>query len=1170
MSNQEGSGFMFFTIPYSRIEGAVAVGFKSAMLLCFAASMIVAQNREAPLRSVRDMIVVQKGSMSAIFVSDNTSGWIYMLAQPDQTGPIDFAAFKQIARLKQPSGLAFHNGSLFVADPAANAVLKLDLANNFEVTKVELPELLSQPEHISFSDAEVMAVGSDKRIQFFPPKGDVATAEAVARDVDRIFFDGRSLIVLDENARGDLSIIEAQRDLFDQHNVGFAYSAAFTEAVRRQLPSIQDFAFYRGIYYIAGRNEVFALSRSQLQSAGGAQALRVPLPEGVEEFAKIAVSNRMIYLADSKRGKIWVVRRPVPVVVDFPSISTNPLSYQLQIINAIKGKYLLTQTATDRRYDSINELTRSYLFSGLEELPKSLDNPTLADIGKVICDLNEWTCEKRKTNDGEDLIKLRGNVGAGNRVILPTLQIKDYTVEKPSGTGSGLSDLSGFLQELEVVPLALDNKFLAVGQLIHVEPGQHATPQKLTQCLDNSVSGVTSVPVSFPNEIALTLDEFSNQIGLSNGPLVLQKMRAVRVVVNYDNVKSERVEDSVTKSRACMIGVVRDPNTYVVDGMLLAEGANYRFLDAKGKNVSVNPKLLSSAQVSGEIDSTKQWMWTVRSRLKLGYTALRFEQSEQTAFPKLTYLKPETPIRTQHGQQITFLVDSEQGLITIKELNDLASKFSARFYATLGQDQVRASENAFPPDSKTAPALTLDDAKEERRKLRELIHFPEELSNIRLFNLKIGIVENPSTIESTHQCFVTKDGWAWGELQTSDTPQTNTANNPQANTDAGNVKDQTITNGPNSEHGTHVAGIIGARRFLTGLTPSVRLIAIDPTKLNSDITNNIAKIKIFNFSTVPPGVKDDYKALINRIAGAQTGQNVLFVIAAGNESHDFSDGGEVFLPVSWLKELPHNVLIVGSATSVEPLNLRTGSNYSKRYVQLLAPGEGIFSCIKGNSYGPASGTSQAAPQVTAVAALLKRKGLIAQWIKAVLIYSADWREDVMELAWGGFLNAQAAFDAANSEKNQVIFEPREAPVFLTPPENQGKTIKIKSGAIINDPNQPKATFDQTDKDLEIPFGNVLRLQKVTAEGTNKGRFRVIYLDPKTGEMTMLLNATVEGNLYCRVLRDADGQPLQSDRCSEYPMANKDDARIPFEKFVDYIRNVPFGTDDLQVTFPIPK
>src|SRR5215510_9082005 len=110
---------MFFLFPYSRSSTVLG----SAMLLCSIALGIRSQGiSEAPrLRSVRDMVVVQHGLNSEIFVSDSISHGIYYVQRsPDQTGAIDFAEFKLIAKLPQPSGLAYHNGSLFIADSGEN------------------------------------------------------------------------------------------------------------------------------------------------------------------------------------------------------------------------------------------------------------------------------------------------------------------------------------------------------------------------------------------------------------------------------------------------------------------------------------------------------------------------------------------------------------------------------------------------------------------------------------------------------------------------------------------------------------------------------------------------------------------------------------------------------------------------------------------------------------------------------------------------------------------------------------------------------------------------------------------------------------------------------------------------------------------------------------------
>src|ERR1041385_9354082 len=96
---------------------------------------------------------------------------------------------------------------------------------------------------------------------------------------------------------------------------------------------------------------------------------------------------------------------------------------------------------------------------------------------------------------------------------------------------------------------------------------------------------------------------------------------------------------------------MNDPFIYVVDRVLLADGANYRFIDAKGKELFVNPKLFSSARVIGEMDPTKQWQWTVRNRLNLGYAGFRFSQFEQSSKPEITYLRTGFPSITQQAQQ---------------------------------------------------------------------------------------------------------------------------------------------------------------------------------------------------------------------------------------------------------------------------------------------------------------------------------------------------------------------------------------------------------------------------------------------------------------------------------------------------------------------------------------
>jgi subtilisin family serine protease len=68
--------------------------------------------------------------------------------------------------------------------------------------------------------------------------------------------------------------------------------------------------------------------------------------------------------------------------------------------------------------------------------------------------------------------------------------------------------------------------------------------------------------------------------------------------------------------------------------------------------------------------------------------------------------------------------------------------------------------------------------------------------------------------------------------------------------------------------------------------------------------------------------------------------------------------------------------------------IKIGTNFGGRYVQLLAPGESIYSAGHDNGYSRATGSSQAVPQVTAAAAVLYAQGHTEPWrIKLRLMYT---------------------------------------------------------------------------------------------------------------------------------------------------------------------------------------
>ncbi|MCK1728243.1 S8 family serine peptidase [Bradyrhizobium sp. 142] len=103
----------------------------------------------------------------------------------------------------------------------------------------------------------------------------------------------------------------------------------------------------------------------------------------------------------------------------------------------------------------------------------------------------------------------------------------------------------------------------------------------------------------------------------------------------------------------------------------------------------------------------------------------------------------------------------------------------------------------------------------------------------------------------------------------------------------------------------------------------------------------------------------------------RAGSLTLFVIAAGNDGEDFTAICDM-RPACL--DLP-NVISVAALDRASDTDLLTigggvGSNYGRR-VHVAAPGAEILGSVKGNYLGLLSGTSQAAPQVAAIASMLR-------------------------------------------------------------------------------------------------------------------------------------------------------------------------------------------------------
>jgi subtilisin family serine protease len=168
-----------------------------------------------------------------------------------------------------------------------------------------------------------------------------------------------------------------------------------------------------------------------------------------------------------------------------------------------------------------------------------------------------------------------------------------------------------------------------------------------------------------------------------------------------------------------------------------------------------------------------------------------------------------------------------------------------------------------------------------------------------------------------------------------------------------------------NNHGTHVAGIIGAvgnnSAGIAGINWTIKIMACKFVKANGSGTmadaieclDYIKTMKDRGFKIIATnnswGGGGFSQALLDAIEAHQQ-RGMLFITAAGN-GNIFGIGqnndSTPFYPFNYY--LP-NVICVASTTRTDGRS--TFSNFGRRTVHIGAPGSEILSTIRGNSYGP--------------------------------------------------------------------------------------------------------------------------------------------------------------------------------------------------------------------------
>ncbi len=230
------------------------------------------------------------------------------------------------------------------------------------------------------------------------------------------------------------------------------------------------------------------------------------------------------------------------------------------------------------------------------------------------------------------------------------------------------------------------------------------------------------------------------------------------------------------------------------------------------------------------------------------------------------------------------------------------------------------------------------------------------------------------------------------------------------------------TSGDQDDHGTHVAGTIGAKANTAGVVGvnwKVRLIsakflsasggsaanAVKAVDYFTDLKKRGVNIVATNNSWGGAGYSQALSDAIKRANSA----GILFVAAAGNGGIDGIGDNNDILPGYPASYTHSNVISVAAITRTGGLG--AFSNYGASSVDLAAPGADIWSTTAYNGYSSYSGTSMATPHVSGAAALYAsvKPGSSAATIKRALLSSAVPTASLSgRTGTGGRLDAYAA------------------------------------------------------------------------------------------------------------------------------------------------------------------
>jgi cell wall-associated protease len=234
--------------------------------------------------------------------------------------------------------------------------------------------------------------------------------------------------------------------------------------------------------------------------------------------------------------------------------------------------------------------------------------------------------------------------------------------------------------------------------------------------------------------------------------------------------------------------------------------------------------------------------------------------------------------------------------------------------------------------------------------------------------------------------------------------------------------------GPNAKHGTHVAGLVASipdsNWLVQAYYPSLKIMGLrlvpDGDEYDKDVALGIRYAvdngaKIINMSFGKSYSPE--QAWVDSAIRYAAQKDVLIIHSAGNEFYDLNEKEVYPNPYSSIfNDTAKNIITIGASSDpiISGSLLTDFSNYGAKIVDVLAPGDKIYSTLPGlNNHGYLRGTSMASPIVSHIAAMIRSyfPNLTAIQVKEILLLSA-WKP----------IDPNMAYDVPQQEDSKTLNE----------------------------------------------------------------------------------------------------------------------------------------------------